>query len=291
MVWLRKRWCISVENIVLTQEEIMQFFPTRKAESHKGDYGKLLLLCGSRGYTGAAYFAAMGALRVGAGLVFLGVPESIYAIEAAKLNEPVVFPLPDSDGKLSEKAISEIYARLPQMDAVCMGCGMGRGSGPEAIAQAVLASYQGPVVLDADGISLMAAHKNILRDRTAPTILTPHAGEFARFSGVQATEENAMALARDLGCIVLLKGNHTRITDGELCYENPAGNPGMAVGGSGDVLAGMITGLLGQGIPALSAAAVGAWLHGKAGDVCAENIGQYGMLPTDMLEVLPRLLP
>ena len=275
----------------LNHESVLSILPDRAVDAHKGNFGRLLLLCGSRGYTGAAYFAAMGALRSGAGLVFLGVPESIYAIEAVKLNEAIVFPLPDEDGKYSASAIPEILKRLPQMDAVLLGPGLGQGESVFAVVQAVLEHAACPVVLDADGINLVAPHKDIVRGRTAPTILTPHAGEFARLGG--ATEDRKAAaeqMARDLHCIMLLKGHNTVITDGTTTYINPTGNPGMAVGGSGDVLAGIITALLGQGIDPLRAAACGAWLHGAAGDICAEEISQYGMLPTDMVHVLPRLL-
>ena len=274
----------------LTESEIKSYFPARKADTHKGDYGKILMLCGSRGFTGAAALAAMGALRVGAGLVYCGVPESIYAIEAVKLTEPVVFPLPDREGKLDADAAEQIAGYLPKMDVVCMGCGLGISTGTEQVTEFVLKSFRGPVLLDADGINLMAAHKDILRDRTAPTILTPHAGEFLRFSGREANPETVEELARELSCIILSKGHRTIITDGQVCYHNPTGNPGMASGGSGDVLAGVIAGLLGQGLPPLEAAAVGAWLHGKAGDVCAASIGEYGMVPGDLLEVMPRLL-
>ena len=138
------------------------------------------MLCGSRGYTGAAALAAMGALRSGAGLVFLGVPESIYTIEAVKLNEAIVFPLPDRDGKLSAEAIPEILKKLSQMDAVVMGPGLGQSEDIRAVVTAVLQNTKCPVVLDADGINLIAQHKNILRERTNPTILTPHVGEFQR---------------------------------------------------------------------------------------------------------------
>ena len=236
--------------------------------------------------------AAMGALRSGAGLTFLGVPESIYAIEAVKLNEPVVFPLPDKDGKLSREAIPEILNRLPNMDAVLIGPGLGQSEDTLEVVKSVLQNVACPVVLDADGINVIAQHKDILRGRRAPTILTPHDGEFARIGGRlrQDRMASAVGLARDLGCILLLKGHETCITDGENCYLNQTGNPGMAVGGSGDVLAGIIVSLLGQGLSPLEAAAVGAWLHGAAGDICAEEIGQYGMLPTDMLQALPRLL-
>jgi len=276
----------------LDQASVLSLLPERDPFGHKGTFGKVLLLCGSRGFTGAAYLAAMGALRTGAGLVFLGVPESIYAVEAIKLNEPVVFPLPDDDGKLSEAAIPEILLRLPQMDAVLIGCGLGQSKGTLAVVRAVLEQAKCPVVLDADGINVLTEHKYILRGRAYPTILTPHDGEFIRFGGTIGEDRMASTarFSREWNSIVLLKGHRTCITDGINGYINQTGNPGMAVGGSGDVLAGMIAGLLGQGLPPLEAAACGAWLHGAAGDLCAEEIGQYGMLPTDMLTRIPRLM-
>lgn len=266
--------------------------PDRALDAHKGDFGKILLLCGSKGYTGAAALATMGALRSGAGLVYLGVPASIYAIEATKLNEPVVFPLPDDSGMFAKASIVEVNRYLEKVDAVLIGPGIGQGSGCEELLTHVLAVYKGPVVLDADGINLICKHKNVLRGRTYPTIITPHAGEFARIFGTLPTDrvENARQLSKDLGVIVLLKGHNTVITDGVNTYVNTTGNPGMAVGGSGDVLSGMIVSLLGQKITPLEAAACAAWLHGAAGDLCAAEIGQYGMLPTDMLNALPRLI-
>lgn len=276
----------------LNREAVLSLLPDRDPWGHKGSFGKILLLCGSRGFTGAAYLAAMGALRCGAGLVFLGVPESIYAIEAVKLNEPVVFPLPEEDGKLSALAIPEILNRLPQMDAVLVGCGLGQSAGTLEVVRTILDKAECPVILDADGINVLAGHKDILRGRRFPTILTPHDGEFLRFGGILGDDRMASAarFAADWNCIVLLKGHRTCITDGRTGYRNVTGNPGMAVGGSGDVLAGVIVSLVGQGIAPLEAAACGAWLHGAAGDVCAGELGQYGMLPTDMLQVLPRLL-
>ena len=276
----------------LNHELVLSLLPDRNPWGHKGNFGKLLLLCGSRGYTGAAFFAAMGALRSGAGLVFLGVPESIYGIEAVKLNEPVIFPLPDAGGRLSADAVPEILTRLPQMDAVLVGPGLGQSEGTLAVVRAVLENAQCPVVVDADGINVLSAHRDLLRGRKLPTILTPHDGEFARLGGVIGEDRMAAAaaLAEELGCTVLLKGHETCVTDGTDGYINPTGNPGMAVGGSGDVLAGVITALLGAGLPPLEAAACGAWLHGAAGDRCAAELGQYGMLPTDMLSALPRLM-
>ena len=276
----------------LTHQDVRSLLPDRDPWGHKGTFGRILLLCGSRGYTGAAYLSAMGALRCGAGLTFLGVPESIYAIEAVKLNEPVVFPLPDEKGMLSIFAVPEIEKRLPQMDAVLVGCGLGQSPGTFAVVKTVLEQARCPVVLDADGINVLAAHKDILRGRAYPTILTPHEGEFLRFGGAVGEDRMASAahFSREWNSIVLLKGHRTCITDGTLGYRNETGNPGMAVGGSGDVLAGMVVSLLGQGMKPLEAAACAAWLHGAAGDLCAEEIGQYGMLPTDMLTRIPRLL-
>ena len=276
----------------LNHESVLSLLPDRDPWGHKGSFGKILLLCGSRGFTGAAYLSAMGALRSGAGLTFLGVPESIYAVEAVKLNEPVVFPLTDRDGMLSREAIPQILDRLPKMDAVLIGCGLGISDDTEAVVRAVLEHADCPVIVDADGITALKSHKDILRGRKAPTILTPHDGEFIRIGGKIGENriESAARFAQEWNCILLLKGHRTCITDGKNHYRNCTGNPGMAVGGSGDVLAGIIVSLLGQGIDPLQAAACAAWLHGAAGDLCAEQIGQYGMLPTDMLNVLPRLL-
>lgn len=276
----------------LTAADIARLLPKRDENAHKGDFGRVLLLCGSRGYTGAAYFAAMGALRTGAGLVYLGVPESIYAIEAVKLNEPVVLPLPEQGGRLSEAAVPEILEKLPRMDAVLIGPGLGLGQGSFAVLKAVLTHAACPVVVDADGITLLVPHMDILRGREAPTILTPHDGEFTRLFGPVGEDRMASARAAALESrgIMLLKGHRTCVTDGIREYRNTTGNPGMAVGGSGDVLAGVLVSLLGQGLEPLEAAACAAWLHGKAGDLCAGELGEYGMLPTDLLDFLPRLL-
>lgn len=276
----------------LNREKVLSLLPERDPNGHKGSFGKILLLCGSRGYTGAAYLSAMGALRTGAGLVFLGVPECIYEIEAIKLNEPVVFPLPDENGRLSIYAVSEIEKRLPETDAILIGCGLGQSGGTMAVVKAVLEKAKCPIVVDADGINILKEHKDILRGRAYPTILTPHDGEFLRFGGTIGDDRMSSAayFSREWNSIVLLKGYRTCITDGTSGYINHTGNPGMAVGGSGDVLAGIIVSLLGQGLPPLEAAACAAWLHGAAGDLCAEEIGQYGMLPTDMLTRIPRLM-
>jgi len=281
-----------MEVIELCHNDVLSLLPDRDTCAHKGSFGRILLLCGSRGYTGAAALAALGALRAGAGLVYLGVPESIYEIEAVKLLEPIVFSLPEKDGRFSAEAIGVLTDMISGMDAVLVGPGMGASAGTLHITTWVLQNAACPVILDADGINVLCAHKDILRGRTAPTILTPHTGEFNRFTGKKCTDRirQTVTLAQDLGIIVVHKGHGTVITDGERTYRNPTGNPGMAVGGSGDILSGIITALIGQGMKPLDAAACGVWLHGAAGDICAREIGQYGMLPSDMLRVLPRLL-
>lgn len=281
-----------MEYFSLTHDKVKGILPERSANCHKGDCGKLLLLCGSRGYTGAAALSAMGALRCGAGLVYLAVPECIYAIEAVKLTEPIVIPLSGSECTFSTDAAVEVEELLEGKDAVLIGPGLGCTEGSFCVLKTVLQKFCGPVVIDADGINLLQHHRDLLRGRTAPTILTPHMGEFQRIGGSTKLSrcDAAVELALDLGAIILLKGHETVITDGNSCYINRTGNPGMAVGGSGDVLAGIITALVGHGISPFQAAACGAWLHGAAGDICAAEIGQYGMLPSDMLQVLPRLL-
>lgn len=281
-----------MEERILDHDTVLQLLPDRDLRAHKGDFGRVLLLCGSRGYTGAPALAAMGSLRSGAGLVYLAVPECIYNIEAVKLTEPIVLPLPDCDGTIGVDAVNTVGKMLDKMDAVLIGPGLGQSDGALEVLKLVLEEFSGPVVVDADGINLLAGHKNLLRRRISPTVLTPHEGEFGRlvadYQGDRLT--SAVSFAKEYGCILVLKGHETLTTNGETTYRNSTGNPGMAVGGSGDVLAGIIVSLLGQGISPLQAGAVGVWLHGAAGDRSAERIGQYGMLPTDLLEDLPRLM-
>ena len=193
----------------LLQKDILEILPDRKPDTYKGDYGRILLLCGSRGYTGAATLAAMGALRCGAGLVYLAVPESIYAIEAVKVTEPVVLPMPDENGMFASNTPEQVEALLPKMDAVLVGPGVGCSEGTFATVKYVLEHFKGPVILDADGINVLQEHIDVLRGRTSPTIMTPHIGEFLRVGG-KVTENriaDAQRFAAETGTIVLLKGS------------------------------------------------------------------------------------
>lgn len=272
--------------------DIARWLPERPADTHKGDYGRLLLLCGAVGYTGAPALAATAAVRSGAGLVFVGVPESVYPVVAAKLTEPMVFPLPDDNGMLSADAVPAVLERLKTADACLIGCGLGKSEGTAAVVKAVLENATCPVVLDADGINVLDGHIDLLRGAACPVVLTPHEGEFLRLGGSldAGRASGAVDLYRRTGATVLLKGHRTVICGDDGLYLNRCGNPGMATGGSGDVLAGIIASLLGQGLNPTQAAAAAAWLHGTAGDLCAREIGQYGMLPSDLIKRLPRLL-
>lgn len=267
--------------------------PERAPDTHKGDYGKVLLICGAEGYTGAPYLAAQAALRTGAGLIFTAVPRAVYPIVASKLHAPMVFPLPDARGKLSVAALPEILHRLKDMDACLLGPGLGRSEELDALVCEIIRNCPCPLVLDADGINAAAAHMDVLREAACPIVLTPHEGEFRRLTQMPETDRiaGAQALAEELGLVVLRKGHESIITDGRKTYVNRTGNAGMATGGSGDVLAGILTALLGQGVPPMEAAAAAAWLHGTAGDLAAVELGQYALSPTDLIGQLSRLLP
>ncbi len=282
-----------MESVVITRDWVQSRLPERDPAAHKGNFGRVLLLCGSVGFTGAAALAARAALRTGSGLIFVGVPERVYPILAAKLDEPMVFPLPDDGcGRLSALGAAEIAWRLRDCDACLVGPGLGRSPEILEIVRAVLAASPCPVVLDADGLNALDGHIDVLRGAARPVVLTPHEGEFARLGGDLSPGRRAAAeaMARDTGAVVLLKGRGTVVTDGSRTYVNPTGNPGMATGGSGDVLSGILTSLLGQGLAPLEAAAAAAYVHGAAGDDCAARLGQYGMTPGDMVEALPRQL-
>ena len=283
--------------MVLEAVQIRQLLPVRPRFSHKGDFGRVLLVCGSVGFTGAA---ARAALRTGAGLITVATPRQAWPIVAAKLDEPMVMPMAeDKAGRLSLQAAPALAQLLAKADACLIGPGLGRSEELDALVAALVGEARCPVVLDADGINAMAGHIDRLREAACPLILTPHDGEFLRLSPSAALPpadfdtraDRAMMLARRLGAVVLLKGYRTAITDGKRLYRNETGNPGMATGGSGDVLAGMLVSLLGQGLAPLEAAAAAAWLHGAAGDRCAAERGEYGMTPSDLIDAASRLLP
>lgn len=259
--------------------------PRRQREAHKGDFGRIYILAGSVGYTGAPVFCANAAVRSGSGLVFLGVPKDIWSVVAGKCNEAMPHPVSLDTDTLLERMVS--------CDAVAIGPGLGLGVGE--LVRSLVPRIERPLVLDADGLNALAGHLDLLDGRTAATVLTPHEGEFARLTGcgLPVMDRTAAALdfAKAHNCTVVLKGYRTvtAAPDGRV-WLNTTGNPGMAKGGSGDVLAGMIVSLIGQGFPVPESAAMAVWLHGRAGDVSAQRLGEYSMTPCDLLEDLPRAM-
>lgn len=252
-----------------TRALVRRLLPVRSRWAHKGDFGKALLLCGSKGLAGAAMLAAKATLRTGSGLVYLGVPEAIYPIAAGACASAVVFPLAcDEDGKFSLSSFQELEKRLSGMDAVLFGCGVGQSEELWLLLKWLFLNCRVPLVLDADGINLLAQHMDVLRGSKCPVILTPHDGEFRRLGGDPKANDRvgeAMRFALDTGTILLLKGHRTIITDGQNVYRNTTGNPGMATGGSGDVLSGVIVSLLGQRVMPLEARPRGRGFTGRRG--------------------------
>jgi NAD(P)H-hydrate epimerase len=276
----------------VTAEACKAWLPRRKPDGHKGDFGKVLIVGGSVGYTGAPYLTASAAVRSGCGLVYLGVPESVWAVEAAKCVSAMPFPLPDEDGKLSHYALESIEEKLANCAVCALGPGLGRSEGLTRLVCDLLEQTEKPVVLDADGINALEDHIDVLDARRGRvTILTPHDGEFVRVGGDLSHGDRVKA-ARDFaaahGCVLVLKGHRTvtAAPEGEALV-NTTGNSGLAKGGSGDVLTGLIASLMAQGASPLQAAALGVWLHGRAGDIAAERLTAYAMTPEDAVRELP----
>ena len=253
--------------------------PKRRADAHKGDYGRVLVVAGSRGFSGAAVLCGGGALRGGAGLVTVACPRDVQDVVAVGNPCFMTFALTGSVGD------------LPKADVIAVGPGLGLDAA--GMVRDLLAHFAGPVVIDADAL---AATPRGTFARAVPAVLTPHPGEFARLLGktvgeVQADREGlAVGFARAEGVVLLLKGFRTVVTDGVRVFTNTTGNPGMATGGCGDVLTGLIAALLGQGLSPFEAAALGAWAHGRAGDLAAERVGEVSLTALDLLDHLPASL-
>lgn len=284
--------------ILSTDEYIgSQLLPKRKKSSHKGTYGTLLAVCGSYGMAGAAVMSGMSALRSGVGLLNLALPRSVYPIAAQKLTEAVFSPMKENVyGTVSAEEIDRLKALSIKSTAMLIGCGMGHNSETEAITAELLKAAKCPVIVDADGINSLVPNIDILRSLNTPVILTPHPGEMARLLGcsVSQVQNNRKALASEFtqkyNAVLVLKGACTLVSYKGEVFVNLTGNAGMARGGSGDVLAGIIGSLLAQGIEPLRAAAVGVYIHGVAGDRCRDRLSQASMLPTDMIDDLKDIL-
>lgn len=269
-------------------------FSARQPDTHKGTYGRVLAVCGSYGMAGAALLCIRAALRGGAGLVTAAVPRSVYPLLASAVPEAVFLPLPETpQGQLSAAAEGPLLEAVRGASAVVIGPGLGRGEAITELVMAVCRDSHCPVILDADGINSIVPHMLIEEAVSAPLILTPHPGEMARlldttvYDVQQHREEITRRFADEYGVTLALKGHRTLVTaPGRPLLHNPTGNPGMATGGSGDVLAGLIASLAAQGMEAYQAALCGVYLHGAAGDRAAARVSQHALLPSDIIEEL-----
>ena len=266
----------------------------RPADSHKGTFGHVLVVAGSRGMSGAAILCASAAIRGGAGLVTLAVPEPVLLPAATANPCYLTLPLPaDEHGQLTAAAEPLLLPAAARSTVFACGPGLGRGSGVTRVVIDLLSRATKPCVLDADGLNAVARSPEALRRRD-PTVVTPHPGEFARFrdisiAAVQAErEDQAVRFAGERGVVLVLKGHQTLVTDGKRLFRNPTGNPGMATGGTGDVLTGLIAALIAQKLDAFAAAQLGVYLHGLAGDLARDVVGEICLTATDVLAWLPR---
>jgi NAD(P)H-hydrate epimerase len=267
--------------------------PARPAGSHKGTFGHVLLIGGSRGMSGAIALAGMAALRSGAGLVTLAVPDRCADIIAGFHPCYMCRPLQsDAQGRFAAGAEPELRELISSATSVGIGPGMGRSAAVRQLVTTLYRDVERPMVIDADGLNVLAERSRPFHGAAGPRVITPHPGEFARLIGQRDLSrpeqiEQANELASQSGVVCVLKGHQTFVSDGTQRFINPTGNPGMATGGTGDVLTGVVTTLLGQGLSAWHAACLAVFVHGLAGDLAAEHIGQIGLTARDVIEWLP----
>jgi len=280
---------------LLTPEGVSTCFQQRASDTHKGKTGHVLILAGSTGKTGAAAMTAMAAMRTGAGLVTLGIPKSLNSIIESQLIEAMTCPLAETpDGMLDDSSFDTIMGLLSDKKSLALGPGLGTSRQTKNIVHRLIRSSTVPLVIDADGLNCLAGNLQVLKDRKAEIILTPHPGEMARLMDLtpQFIQENRIKCARDFAenfdLIVVLKGARTVIAhpDGKIVI-NPTGNPGMASGGMGDALTGIIAALIAQGHSPESATHAAVYLHGITADTLAESTGPFGFLASDLIKEIP----
>jgi ADP-dependent NAD(P)H-hydrate dehydratase len=271
--------------------------PARPVDAHKGSFGRVLIVAGSRGMTGAACLAGVAALRAGAGLVTVATPQSVQVVVASFEPSYLTLGLPDdAQGRLSHAALPMVLAALAGQSAAAWGPGLGRSDELDELTHVVYQAASVPMVFDADGLNALAQRRTAFADSppAGPRILTPHPGEFARLTGrsvediAEHREDLVGDFARRHGVIVVLKGAGTVISDGERVAVNTTGNSGLATGGTGDVLTGLLAGLLAQRMEPFAAAQFAVYLHGLAGDLAAAELSPAGMIASDLLKYLPR---
>lgn len=278
----------------LTLPYVAEHFPRRPDNAHKGTMGTLCSITGSCGFSGAAVLSAKAALKSGVGLLFQVIPEKVYPVFASSVYESVCVPVQGNLlGTIAPTDSDAILNTVDRASAVLIGCGMGNTPATAEVLRSVIRHSKVPVIIDADGINALAQHKDILNERNSPLILTPHLKEFSRLTElpigavIERQEEVAAAFAKaNPDLVLVLKSHRTVIAQNDALFLNTAGNSGMAKGGSGDVLAGVIASLAAQGASPLDAAAMGVHIHALAGDSAAEKLGRTAMLPSDIIECL-----
>ncbi|HHY83630.1 MAG TPA: NAD(P)H-hydrate dehydratase [Clostridiales bacterium] len=286
----------GVNMFTLNDREASQMLRIRPRDGHKGTFGKVAVIAGSTGLTGAAYLASQAALRSGAGLVTLGIPADLNPIMEEKLTEVMTFPLEDGGhGHLTPQSLKDVCELIEGKDVLAIGPGLGKNPGVFEILWNIFGKFNISIVIDADGLNHISKDMKLLQAHCAPVIVTPHPGEMSRMTGLAVDEiigrpiETASQFASEYDCIVLLKGAASIVAEpGGRIYVNASGNSGMAKGGSGDVLTGMIASLLAQGYGPFEAAVLGCYIHGRAGDDAARLLGETGMTPVDMIDAIPR---
>lgn len=276
-------------------ESLKGLLPKRKADSHKGSYGRVAIIGGSIEMTGAPYLSSMAALRTGAGLVYTIVPKSIGPIMSIKVTEAIVKQVEDNDrGHFTKNSLDEILDILDNMDVVAIGPGMGVDEDRIHIVEEIIKNFKGPIIIDADGINCISLKTDILLQHKQPIIITPHPGELARLlrKEIKELQDNRIYYSKYISSkyniIVVLKGFKTIVADYEgNIYLNETGNPGMATAGSGDVLTGMIASLAAQGLKPFDCGKLGVYCHGLAGDLGSLDKGEYGLIATDIIDNIP----
>ena len=270
----------------------------RPRDSHKGSFGHVLVVAGSPGMTGAGCMAATAAQRAGAGLVTLALHQDLNHIAEVKLTSAMSLPLPPADvGIVGMQAALKILDVAERFDLAVVGPGLGQDIRTARMVRKLVKELELPLILDADGLNAMQDHVELLRDRRQPTVLTPHPGEMQRLGGFESPAEVqknrtkvAVDFASENSVWLVLKGQGTVVTDGKRVYINPTGNPGMATGGSGDVLSGLLAGLTCQDMEGFGAACLAVFVHGLAGDLAARGKGELSMIPEDLLDYVPEAL-
>ncbi|MBR3149527.1 MAG: NAD(P)H-hydrate dehydratase, partial [Eubacterium sp.] len=281
----------------IEEKDVRLMFQKRDKNANKGDLGHQLNICGSYRMFGAAVIASKAAVRSGAGLVKLMIPESAYPLAASHLTQPIFKPCADTkNGTFSPDCTADFDAERDWADSIVLGCGIGDNDDTRILVNHVLKNAKCPIILDADGINCLSRCINIIDDIKAPIVLTPHPGEMARLVSMTPAEiqKDRINIAKDFAkgnnVVLVLKGANTVVTDGKEVFVNMTGNPGMAMGGSGDMLSGMTGAFIAQGLSPFDAAKAAVYIHGKCGDAAANNISQRGMAVSDMTELLGVLM-